>query len=70
MANEPIYEKTVELPMEYVVTFRATPSTIRRTIIRLLPWAIVAMTPSGGRRARIVSSVANRISPLVRQKLR
>jgi hypothetical protein len=70
MAQEPIFEKTFELPMDYVFTFRATPATIRRTAIRLLPWAIVAMLPSGTRQSRLAIGAATRFSPWARQRLR
>jgi len=64
---EQTFEKTISLPMGYVVTARARPSTVRRTVLRLLPWAIYAAMPKG-RRAGIALSVARRISPLVRQR--
>ena len=67
MAQEPIFEKTVSMPLGYVFTARARPSTVRRTVIRLLPWAMYAMLPPG-RRARMALAVAKRFSPLVRQK--
>ena len=67
MAQEPIFEKTISMPLGYVFTARARPSTVRRTVIRLLPWAIYAMLPPG-RRARMALSFARRFSPLVRQK--
>jgi len=70
MAADPILEKTLELPLDYTLTFRATPRTIRRTIVRLLPWAIVAMLPAGKRPTRIASALASRLSPLVRHSLR
>ena len=55
------------MPLGYVFTARASPSTVRRTVIRLLPWAMYAMLPPG-RRARMALAVAKRFSPLVRQK--
>jgi len=67
VAQEPIFEKTVSMPLGYVFTARARPSTVRRTVIRLLPWAMYAMLPPG-RRARMALAVAKRFSPLVRQK--
>jgi hypothetical protein len=70
MAQEPVYERAIDLPFDYVVTLRATPATVRRTLLRLLPWALVAMTPGGGRRARIALAAARRLSPLVRLRLR
>lgn len=69
MPQEPIYEKTITLPLGYVFTARARPSSIRRTAIRLLPWAIVAMTPAG-RGSKIAQSVAKRLSPLAKYKIR
>jgi hypothetical protein len=65
---EPVFEKTLALPLGYVVTARARPSTIRRTLFRLLPWAVYAMMPPG-RRARIVMSIARRLSPLWKQRI-
>ncbi len=67
MSREPVFEKTVSMPLGYVFTARARPSTVRRTIIRLLPWAMYAMLPPG-RRARMALAFARRFSPLVRQK--
>ena len=69
MAQEPIYEKTIALPLGYVFTARARPSSIRRTAFRLLPWAIVAMTPAG-RGTKVAQAVAKRLSPLAKYKIR
>ena len=69
MPQEPIYEKTIPLPLGYVFTARARPSTIRRTAIRLLPWALVAMAPAG-RGSKIAQSVAKRLSPLAKYTIR
>jgi hypothetical protein len=69
MPQEPIYEKTVLLPLGYVFTARARPSSIRRTALRLLPWALVAMAPAG-RGSNISQSVAKRVSPLAKYKIR
>ncbi len=66
---EPIFEKTFPLPLGYTFTARARPSTIKRTVIRLLPWALFAMMPTG-RRARLALMVARKVSPLMRQKIR
>jgi hypothetical protein len=66
VAQDPIFEKTVSMPLGYVFTARARPSSVRRTIIRLLPWAMYAMLPPG-RRARMALAFARRFSPLVRQ---
>ena len=64
---EQIFEKTLNLPLGYVVTARARPSTVRRTVLRLLPWALYAAMPKG-RPARAALSAARRISPLLRQR--
>ena len=69
MASEPIFEKSVHLPMDFVFTARARPSSIKRTVLMLLPWALYAMTPAG-RQSRIVLAVARRVSPLMRQRIR
>jgi hypothetical protein len=69
MSPEPIYEKTVTLPLGYVFTARARPSSIRRTALRLLPWALVAMAPAG-LASKISRSVAKRLSPLAKYKIR
>jgi hypothetical protein len=65
---EPIIEKTVALPLGYVVTARVRPSSARRTALRLLPWAVYAMLPPG-RRARLALLLARRFSPLVRKRV-
>jgi hypothetical protein len=65
---EPLFEKTVSLPLGYVFTARARPSTIRRTVLRLLPWAVYVMMPPG-RRARLAMRLARRFSPLFRQRV-
>ncbi len=67
MEPEPVFEKTVSLPLGYAFTARARPSSVRRTVFRLLPWAVYAMMPPG-RRARMALSFARRFSPLVKQK--
>jgi hypothetical protein len=66
---EPIFERTIELPLGYTFTARARPSTIRRTAIRLLPWALYAAMPAG-RGSKIALLVAQRVSPLVKQRMR
>jgi hypothetical protein len=69
MEPEPIFERSVGLPFGYVITARARPSTVRRTVLRLLPWAIFVALP-GGRAKTIGAAIANRLSPLARQKVR
>lgn len=68
MATEPLFEKSIALPLGYVFTARARPSTVRRTVLRLLPWAVYAMLPPG-HRARLALSFAKRFSPLMRQRI-
>jgi hypothetical protein len=68
MEPEPVFEKTIRLPMGYAFTARARPSTMKRTVVRLLPWAVYAMLPPG-RRAKIALAAARRFSPLVKQKV-
>jgi hypothetical protein len=71
MDPEPIFEKAIEIkPIGYTLSFRARPSTIRRTVVRLLPWAIYAALPSGSRTSKFALIAARRFSPMVRQKLR
>ncbi len=69
MVNEPLFEKTFELPLGYVFTARARPATIKRTVIRLLPWALVVALPQG-RAAKAAAFAANRLSPMLRQTIR
>jgi hypothetical protein len=69
MANEQIIEKTINLPMGYVFVARARPSTIKRTAIKLLPWAIVAMLP-GKKQTSVAMAIAKRLSPLSKYKIR
>jgi hypothetical protein len=67
--TEPIYEKSIPLPLGYTFTARARPSSVRRTVIRLAPWAIYAMMPAG-KRSSIALAAARRLSPLFKQKIR
>ena len=69
MANDPIVEKTIALPMDYVFTARIRPSSVKRTAVRLLPWAVVAMLP-GTRQTKVARAVATRLFPLSRYKIR
>lgn len=70
MEPEPIIEKSLEIrPIGYTFSFRARPSTVRRTIVRLLPWAIYAALPQG-RMSKVALIAARRLSPMVRQKVR
>ena len=68
MEPEPIFEKSIEFkPIGYTLSVRARPSTIRRTALRLLPWALYVAMPKG-RLAGLAFAVASRVSPLVKQK--
>ncbi|HZP57773.1 MAG TPA: hypothetical protein VFC53_09505 [Dehalococcoidia bacterium] len=70
MAPEPIFEKSWEIrPIGYTLSVRARPSTIRRTVVALLPWALYAALPEG-RLARGAFALAKRVSPLAKQKIR
>jgi hypothetical protein len=69
MDNEPIFEASVKLPYGYALTARARPSTVKKTLVRLLPWAIYVAMPQG-RAAKVALFAATRLSPLVKQKVR
>ncbi len=70
MEPEPVFERSIEFkPIGYTFSIRARPSTIRGTVVRLLPWAVYAALPEG-RLAKAVLAVAKRVSPMVRQKVR
>ena len=66
---EPIYEKSFTLPLGYTFTARARPSTVHGTILKLLPWALVAALPAG-RATKFATSAARRLSPLTKYNLR
>lgn len=67
MDNEPVFEKSIKLPYGYVFTARARPSTVKRTLLRLLPWAVYMALPQG-RVAKTAFFLATRVSPLMKQK--
>jgi hypothetical protein len=69
MDNEPVFEKSIRLPMGYAFTARARPLTVKRTVIKLLPWALYAALPPG-RVARIALFAATRVSPMMKQKIK
>lgn len=69
MEQDPIYERTVELPMGYVFTARVRPATVRGTVLRLLPWAVYVMLPQG-RGSRFVLAAARRLSPLFKYSIK
>ena len=66
---EPVFEKSIELPLGYSFTARARPSTIRRTVIKLLPWALYAAMPQG-RGAKLALMLAMRMAPMMKRKVR
>jgi hypothetical protein len=63
--HEPIFERAIGLPFGYVITARARPSTVKRTALRLLPWAVYLALPQG-RGSRLMLAVARRVSPLIK----
>ena len=67
MDHEPIFERSIKLPLGYAFTARARPSTVKRTLIRLLPWALYVAMPQG-RVAKVALFAATRMSPLMKQK--
>jgi hypothetical protein len=69
MDNEPIFEQSIRLPLGYAFTARARPSTVRRTAVKLLPWALYLALPKG-RMAKLALFAANRFSPMFRQSVR
>ena len=69
MDGEPVFEKSLTIkPIDHVITVRARPATIRRTLLLLAPWAIYIALPEG-RLARMAFSVAKRISPLAKRTM-
>ena len=70
MEPEPIFEKSIDIKLiDYTISFRARPSTVRRTVLLLLPWALYVALPQG-RMSKVALRAARRLSPMVRQKLR
>jgi hypothetical protein len=71
MDPEPIFEKSIEIkPIGYTFSFRARPSTVRSTVLHLLPWAVYIALPQQGRISKIALGAARRLSPMVKQKVR
>ena len=69
MPDAQSFEKTISLPMDYVFVARIRPASVKRTAIRLLPWALVAMLP-GKRQTKVASALARRLSPLYKYAIR
>jgi hypothetical protein len=69
MDTEPIFERSIRLPFGYAFTARARPSSVRRTAVKLLPWALYLAMPKG-RMAKIALFAANRVSPIFKQNVR
>ena len=70
MPPEPVFEKSIHVRLlDYTLTVRARPSSIPRTVLRLLPWAAYIALPEG-RLSRMAGAVARRLSPLAKQKVR
>jgi hypothetical protein len=70
MPTEPVFEKALHIrPIDYTITVRARPATIRRTVLRLLPWALYIALPEG-RVSRVAYAAARRVSPLARRNVR
>ncbi|MHB8377308.1 MAG: hypothetical protein ACYDEB_10195 [Dehalococcoidia bacterium] len=70
MQSEPVFEKSIHVrPLDYTLTVRARPASIRRTVLRLLPWALYIALPEG-RLSRMAHAFARRTSPLAKQNVR
>lgn len=70
MEPDPIFEKSIDLkPIGFTLSVRARPSTVRRTVIKLLPWALYMAMP-GGRMTKLALIAARKFSPMVKQKIR
>ena len=67
--DDPVFEKSLTIkPIDHVITVRARPATIRRTLLLLMPWALYIALPEG-KLARMAFSVARRISPLAKRTM-
>ena len=67
--DDPVFEKSLTIkPIDHVITVRARPATIRRTLLLLMPWALYIALPEG-KLARMAFSVAKRISPLAKRTM-
>ena len=67
--DDPVFEKSLTIkPIDHVITVRARPATIKRTLLLLMPWAVYIALPEG-KLARMAFSVAKRISPLAKRTM-
>lgn len=64
--DEPVFEKSINLPRGYAFTARARPAAVKSTVLHLLPWAVYIAMPAGGRMKRLAYWAANRFSPLIK----
>lgn len=63
------FEVSVPLPYNYALSGRIRPSTVRKTALMLLPWALWYVLPQG--RLRLIAfGAASRYSPLLRGRLK
>ena len=69
MEPEPVFEKSLHVkPIGYTLSVRARPSTIKRTAVKMLPWALYLALPEG-RLAKAALIVAKRAVPLARRRM-
>ena len=70
MDADPILEGSLDVPqIGYSLSARLRPAPIKTTLIRLLPWALYAAVPRHGRLSKLSLSMAQRFSPLMKQKM-
>jgi hypothetical protein len=70
MAEEPVIRTSIKLPYDHMLTIRATPWTIKRTALALLPWAVVMALPKNSTPRASLTAIASRFSPLLKQRIR
>jgi hypothetical protein len=64
-----LVQASIPLPFNYAFTARLKPSTVKKTALMLVPWAIYMVLPKG--KARQVAFVAaSRVSPLARPRVK
>jgi hypothetical protein len=67
--SDVVIERSIDLPFGYAFSVRARPSSVRSTVLKLLPWAVVFAFPRGGTASRFAIMAASRVSPLMKQTL-